>query len=147
MKSKPVTPKLNPVAQKWVEALRSGKYKQTKRVLTSTNAKGKVVGHCCLGVLCTLAVQAGVIPPAKPKKLETYGERARYCHSYGRDVEVLPPKVRKWVGMKTSSGDWPVNSYTIDSLTAKNDNGASFKKIANMITENAAELFVKPRSK
>lgn len=34
--------------QPWIDALRSGKYRQTKETL-----KNKV-GHCCLGVLCEL---------------------------------------------------------------------------------------------
>lgn len=35
--------------QKWIDALRSGEYKQTKGTLRDTN------GHCCLGVLCDVA--------------------------------------------------------------------------------------------
>lgn len=42
---------------KWVEALRSGKYKQTKRRLQSVNGKA----YCCLGVLehCVMGVEYG----------------------------------------------------------------------------------------
>ncbi len=43
---------MNPeIKKKWVEALRSGKYKQGKKVLRSGNEK-----FCCLGVLCDLLV-------------------------------------------------------------------------------------------
>jgi len=40
--------KLNPVAQKWVKALRSGKYKQGRNRLRKKDR------FCCLGVLCEL---------------------------------------------------------------------------------------------
>jgi hypothetical protein len=38
----------------WVAALRSGKYDQT------TGALRDGVGYCCLGVLCEVAIEAGV---------------------------------------------------------------------------------------
>lgn len=41
--------KMNPeIKQKWVEALRSGKYNQTEVSLKDCQ------GHCCLGVLCEI---------------------------------------------------------------------------------------------
>lgn len=41
---------------KWLRALRSGKYKQAIGGLTSVNTNtGKVIGHCCIGVLCKVA--------------------------------------------------------------------------------------------
>lgn len=41
------------IKKKWVEALRSGKYAQTRGVLTRKKAGfGYEPGHCCLGVLC-----------------------------------------------------------------------------------------------
>jgi len=42
------------VKKLWIEALRSGKYEQGRGAL---NKDGK---FCCLGVLCDLAVKAGV---------------------------------------------------------------------------------------
>tara|TARA_R110000824_G_scaffold210851_1_gene396704 strand:+ start:183 stop:572 length:390 start_codon:yes stop_codon:yes gene_type:complete len=39
--------------QKWVDALRSGVYKQGRRSLC------KDEGHCCLGVLCEIAMKDG----------------------------------------------------------------------------------------
>ena len=52
-------PKLDPkVKKRWVAALTSGKFKQTKGVLRSVAVKGKDVGKptsfCCLGVLTEL---------------------------------------------------------------------------------------------
>jgi hypothetical protein len=42
---------MNENTKKWVEALRSGKYKQTEHVLQDTN------GYCCLGVACVVYEQ------------------------------------------------------------------------------------------
>jgi hypothetical protein len=47
--------KLNPNAQKWVEALRSGKYQQTRYLISRKDGK-----YCCLGVACELAIAEGV---------------------------------------------------------------------------------------
>lgn len=44
-------------AQRWANALRSGKYKQTKMTLQDSN------GYCCLGVACSI-----FIPKAKQDK-------------------------------------------------------------------------------
>jgi hypothetical protein len=83
------------VMRKWVEALRSGEYKQTDGYL-SMNGK-----FCCLGVLCELAVKDGVIPPAE--------NRDGFLH-YGEDFSyVLPPReVADWAGVDKSDG-WVVN--------------------------------------
>lgn len=44
---------LNPVAQKWVDALRSGKYRQCRNQLRSDDREA----YCCLGVLAELYVE------------------------------------------------------------------------------------------
>lgn len=45
---------MNPtVKAQWLEALRSGKYKQTTRALCELNDDG-TYGYCCLGVLCDI---------------------------------------------------------------------------------------------
>lgn len=51
------------VAQKWVDALRSGEFQQTTGKLGAVAADGSRA-YCCLGVLCEVAVADGVIPPA-----------------------------------------------------------------------------------
>lgn len=42
----------------WVEALRSGEYKQTQDQLCHKD--GNDYSYCCLGVLCEVAVKAGL---------------------------------------------------------------------------------------
>jgi hypothetical protein len=123
--------KLNKNARAWVKALRSGKYKQTKNVLTRVDVEtGEIVGNCCLGVGCELAVKAKVIasPEIGLGGLEYDGENA-----------ILPTSVREWLGLKDETGNF---SRGARNLSGENDGGKSFKQIARIIEQKAAELFV-----
>jgi hypothetical protein len=117
--------KLNKNAQKWVRALRSGKYKQGPEYLC---ADGK---FCCLGVVCELAIKADV----QVKKSETEEDGVRY----NKQACVLPTKVMKWVGLKDDEGRF-AEGY--EMLTALNDSGKSFKQIARIIESKPKGLFV-----
>jgi hypothetical protein len=44
------------VKEEWVRALRSGEYRQVKGVLHRDG------GYCALGVLCSIAVDHGIVP-------------------------------------------------------------------------------------
>lgn len=75
------------IAEKWINALESGEYKQTKGKLQDQN------GYCCLGVLCDLAIQEGVIPsPISEQDFYAYGEN--------KSIHYLPLEVKKWAEMK-----------------------------------------------
>jgi len=110
--------KLNPVAQKWVEALRSGEYKQASQALREND------GFCCLGVLCDLAGKHGL------------GEWEQDTWFLGCGASV-PVEVRQWSGLKTSYG-----TLGNRTLAEMNDDGATFAEIADLIEQHADELFV-----
>ena len=102
------------VVELWVKALRSGKYKQTRRVLKDKN------GYCCLGVL---AEEMGVLD----EKDECYG-----------DYETL----EKWGKNGTCplrNGEGWIDSMRM-SLASMNDDGHSFEEIADFIEEQADKL-------
>lgn len=84
-------PTLRPeVKAKWTEALRSGTYTQGVGQL-----RDKANNYCCLGVLCEVAVQEGVIPPARIFEGWTdYG----FGNGPANDTRtgVLPPSVQEW---------------------------------------------------
>jgi len=40
---------------KWIKALRSGRYTQATGKLQKVDNEGEVIGNCCLGVLCRVA--------------------------------------------------------------------------------------------
>jgi hypothetical protein len=52
------------IKAKWLEALRSGKYKQAQRALCELNADGSK-SYCCLGVLCDIVAPEDWAGPEK----------------------------------------------------------------------------------
>lgn len=120
------------IAKIWIEALRSGDYTQGRRHLKRAGR------HCCLGVLCELAVQAKVIDG-----LDRGG--------------ILPAEVREWAGMYQSDGTPRDFTYHTDDagkthykngfgavgadhLASWNDKGATFAEIADAIEQNVERL-------
>jgi hypothetical protein len=96
----------------WVEALRSEKYDQGKRQLRNPADDS----FCCLGVLCNLHAQEHPEIAAKQKKPEMYMYHTAMPH----------PEVYAWAGLDRD------NAGTLANM---NDNGKSFKQIANWISK------------
>lgn len=112
--------KLNPVAQKWVEALRSDRFTQTKRFLRTKE------GFCCLGVACELYRE------------ENGGEwtDAYTGIAFESSVKTLPDKVKDWLHLRSDNG-----SFRQGCLSQQNDQGMTFAEIADLIEQHADELF------
>jgi hypothetical protein len=72
---------------KWLEALRSGQYKQTKYSLKNEK------GFCCLGVLCDIYSQENKTPWEKHEE-----EREAIIHN----TKVLPVPIMRWAELKDS---------------------------------------------
>lgn len=90
------------IKQLWIAALKSGEYKQGKGALTIIRETGEE--DCCLGVLCKLAVKAGVLGDNDVQIFEGFnvlGEMVT-VKSYGpeRDYTALPEEVRDWAGLQ-----------------------------------------------
>lgn len=105
------------IKKRWVEALRSGKYKQGKERLKSEQ------GFCCLGVLCDLAVHDGV------------GQWNGQCFTTDdKSVEYMPPqKIKDWSGLRM--GVPLMTEIGLSQAHVLNDQGISFEKIADLIEE------------
>lgn len=140
------------VVEQWVTALESGEYPQAKNTLRRVTANPrdhidedtKTVGYCCLGVLCELAAQAGVIEPGKE-----YGDEDAtngVAVAYDGAESFLPPSVMRWAGFDESN---PIVNYQSElagtdhivtrngALADLNDlEGRDFKFIAQVIREN-----------
>ena len=112
------------IADKWVEALRSGEYKQQCAALANSDR----TAHCCLGVLCELAIKDGVELPVEQMSYSTLFDDARVD---------LPLKVMKWTDMHTPYGCLGSVEH---SLVAANDTGLSFEGIAKLIERHWEEL-------
>ena len=141
------------IAMKWVKALRSGKYEQGVGYLCQFTGKGKK--HCCLGVLTDMyqAEQKAKKKKVIPTKVSdvyindstaTSGLKLLEVVKYGGGeyaAEGLPLAVRRWAGIEGRLGEFDVmNKGHYKSLSHMNDEGNSFKKIANFIEKNYENL-------
>ena len=130
------------IAMRWVKALRSKKYKQGKHALCRVDSRGGCK-YCCLGVLTELYQEhrkrnkQKVIPTTVG--MTTHGKPIR-VRKYGRESDVLPVAVRKWAGVRSSTGFHYNDIDNFVSLADMNDTGKSFDKIANFIAKNYKEL-------
>jgi hypothetical protein len=103
------------IRAQWTAALRSGEYPQGKHSLRSS------LGYCCMGVLCDLAVKAGVNVSAIPDAVG----RWRYDGEQG----VLPLSVQQWAGLDISDP-----CVRLDPLSELNDTlHWDFARIADAI--------------
>lgn len=111
------------VKAQWLTALRSGDYAQGSQRLRRLDDT-----FCCLGVLCDLAVKAGVIPEPERER----GDRGSYEYGASGNAAFLPSEVARWAdidrwGQKHDGED------TSHDLVQLNDNGATFAEIADVI--------------
>lgn len=116
------------IAEDWVAALRSGKYKQGTGRLRDGNDQ-----FCCLGVLCDLLA---------PDSWEEENDRAGEW-TMGYDSSLLPDHIRTASEMKTADGtigDTIVPGLAT-CLVAINDEGRfGFNEIADIIEKRWEEL-------
>ncbi len=131
---------MNPeVKELWVSALRSGDFSQGKNLLHKTfpNDPEKADEYCCLGVLCAIAVQNGVISEEDVTK-HSIDEEYDYF-GYADGTAFLPTPVQKWSGVESDNGEYNDNDddgvYRPRSLVFLNDDGIPFENIANVIEE------------
>jgi hypothetical protein len=135
------------VKDKWLSALRSDKYKQTTGLLNHNDE-----GFCCLGVLCEIAVEDGVIEKVgngspdhiEPRPSEVIGYADQYPNGARyTQYDILPNKVKEWAGLDsqnpyvTYSHD-PDDPHAVDNwpISDLNDDfKLNFKKIADVIEE------------
>lgn len=128
------------VKDKWLTALRSGEYKQGQAYMRTDHDE-----YCCLGVLCELAVRAGVIPAptlgvAGPADQES-------CYLYGgehKEPYYLPREVVDWAELDHES-DPTIYGLEVDdgeandfgtTLSGMNDRGDTFEEIAEIIEDH-----------
>lgn len=115
---------MNPqIKEKWINALRSGEYKQTQGNLYEPG-----VGYCCLGVLTDLYL--------KEKGLEWDTNGTNSYSGWGSvddEYEFLPDSVRNWAGLKDNRGTYEDDTLEFPALTDLNDNGNTFDDIADVI--------------
>ena len=111
---------MNPqIKQKWVDALRSGDYQQTKGRLRKEDK------FCCLGVLCDLYIKENNVE-WQHNEVDDY--------FYENHFSILPSSVVEWSGVKHEIPT-VTNFYETESLVSLNDGGSTFEQIADLIEE------------
>jgi hypothetical protein len=115
----------------WLNGLRSGKYKQGQAALRRDNS---VCGdrYCCLGVLCELAVEAGVIKPAQPSP-NGGGQDGVYRYGSEGARSFLPIEVVHWAGLNSNPEVHASGGPT--ALASLNDQHMTFENIAKLIED------------
>ncbi len=126
---------MNENAKKWVELLRSGKYRQGTSLLCRHD--DGVTSYCCLGVACELYQQeVGGLAVRQADNLT--------CTEYNGEHFHLPDIVKKWLGLYTRGGKFYDENSSSDSLVEMNDDGDSFREISDMIVREPQRLFGSP---
>lgn len=128
------------IKTQWLEALRSGEYQQGRGELATMDANGKKT-HCCLGVLCELAVKAGIV-----QKTDGTWNEGSLSFLFDNSNAVLPTLVKNWAGLLDHNpgivGIQTPRGYKEFSLAELNDGSKpyelepyNFTQIANIIEE------------
>lgn len=123
--------------EKWVKALRSGKYKQGQGLLKQTTEQNKT-SHCCLGVLCEIYNEE-----MRKNKKKTLSEKVNNgLHEFNKQFEHLPKPVQKWADLFGQIGEFTDvdRGIYLGSLADMNDGGYSFKEIAKTIEKKWKNL-------
>lgn len=126
----PVDPdRMNPeIRARWVERLRSGNYRQGVGRLKYRRAHQKTE-YCCLGVLCEIAVEDGVIEPPEISRGET-----RAVYRFNGNGSTLPEKVVAWAGLKSYNPSVTGETGKMATLAELNDvDKLCFSDIADVI--------------
>lgn len=156
------------VAELWVKALRSGKYKQGRSALCTVvadpeNPKNKTKSYCCLGVLADIASKS-TNNPGKWVRLPPMNEHGKLQQTaYFRDKDhkraatgdkidnkdieaktcsdgVLTVGLQEWSGIRTNSG-WLAGEMYGNNLVSLNDvDNKSFEEIADIVEKGYAGL-------
>jgi hypothetical protein len=104
----------NKINQRWVKALRSGKYPQTDGALRRENS------FCCLGVLCDVLGAIWLPDKGLPKFAN------RFMTDRGEQTQLSFERLNELV----------LDEKQQAKLINMNDNGISFDEIAGYIEEN-----------
>lgn len=119
------------IRDRWVLELRSGKYRQAVGRLHSVGSDSFPGGHCCLGVLCEMAAEDGIVTIVEDEHARTYVD------SDGEYSVAVPSElVRKWADLEDEAGEFgiPTGKYIENSSLAElNDAGLTFNQIADII--------------
>jgi hypothetical protein len=121
------------VRELWVVALLSGRFRQGVGKLTAVvdRSDGSTAEfHCCLGVLCELAVEAGVQVTVRDD-----GEPGHQLRSYDGQRNFPPRSVLEWAGLLERNPSVRYDDRVVTLGLLNDEAGASFELIAQLVEE------------
>lgn len=128
--------------REWVDALRSGKYRQARGQLRDDEGK-----MCCLGLACELSGTGEwqELPASDLGGYVTEDTLLAYVTPSDKSWQTLPLEVQAWLGFEPGA-PWPAYDNpgvqvpemgTMRHLAVLNDeDGFTFEQIADIIEEN-----------
>lgn len=141
--------------QKWVEALRSGDYKQTGHVLRMEYHPEDGTGFCCLGVLADISTDGGIwndcemierseagiedLPVWFCKKVGLNSPTGRF--RWDKLSEELRDEIMESIKIHHINPIDPINMGNTATLADLNDSKVPFALIAKIIEEAPEGLF------
>lgn len=138
--------------QEWVDALRSGEYKQGKHVLRSTRDE-----FCCLGVACDLLDIGWLDDPITVTVHPSVENEEGEIETYDQSINCYLPIDSRTIGASSRRGSmvaqmpseeiefplayregpWEGDRVDIVLIAEMNDSGSSFEEIADTILKYA----------
>lgn len=119
--------------RKWVDGLRSKRFKQGYGVLTNiiiSNGSISTMENCCLGVACEIARENGVsLEIADKVRYYTIGN----TRSYDGEFNYLPARVREWLGIDDPDPWIPAAKSTLSEINDQRT--ANFDEIAALLEQ------------
>ncbi len=130
------------IAKLWIDALRSGDYKQTKSALCKEYSDG--CAFCCLGVLCDIYTKHGdktcEVFTSESLEYEKNSNKPYKSRFFNGHASVLPEDVVLWAGLKSGTPFVKNNTRGLHSekdlieiITLNDTLNRSFTELANEI--------------
>lgn len=117
------------IKQKWIEALRSGEYVQGTGCLHNADNGS----FCCLGVLCDLADQEGIITSFGSE--EDHDGLNGNVYTYDSEKFVLPKSVRDWAGIAQDNPLMSTGMNLMDIAELNDHYRYNFERLAELIDD------------
>jgi hypothetical protein len=108
------------IAEMWCKELESGFWEQGKYFLEHTNT------YCVFGVLANIAATQGIC-----------SHSGHNIGTFDGNWSLVPESVVKWAELKSNNGEIPGLKYPLAEM---NDNGKSFKQLAEVIRKYVNEI-------
>jgi hypothetical protein len=124
------------IRDRWAEALESDRFRQGTGLLHQINARGVPDTFCCLGVLCELAVEEGIVDR---KKAGPMAECYAYGKDYDRSTTTLPQAVVDWAGLRTGN---PLIDGLTPAVHLNDSKQWTFKEIAHALRSTPVEMIL-----